>query len=130
MTNIYRLALQVQDASNISGVIHSLHNEVLPAIRLEAAFIEQGNSYMEKHPALILFLDKIVSLTRIGWLHDEDMAISKAYDDCKLYAEGIEAVEAKHRAEGYALEDRVGTRERDSILAQRQADRQAGRATD
>lgn len=96
MTNIYRLALQVQDASNISGVIHSLHNEVLPAIRLEPGFLAQGNPYMEQHPALILFMDKIVSLMKIGWLHDTDMQISVAYTMCHERAEALAAVEAAH----------------------------------
>ena len=100
MTNIYRLALQVQDASNISGVLHSLNNEVLPAIRKEAGYNEQGTAYMERHPALILFLDKIVSLTRIGWLHDTDMQISEAYTACHEFAEGLEAVEAAHQPGG------------------------------
>lgn len=79
MTNIYRLALQVQDASNISGVINSLQNEVLPAIREEQGYKDQGTRYMAEHPVMLLFLDKLVSLTRKGWIHDEDMAIADAY---------------------------------------------------
>ena len=87
MTNIYKLALQVQDASNISGVLHSLSNEVLPAIRLEAGYREQGTAYMAQHPALILFLDKIVSLTHIGFIHDLDFKISEAYTACHRLAD-------------------------------------------
>jgi hypothetical protein len=89
VVNIYRLALQVQDASNISGVIHSLYTEVLPGIRQEPGFQEQGNPYMEQHPALLLFLDKIVSLTHKGWIHDMDGAISQAYDQCHNFSTGV-----------------------------------------
>ena len=96
MTNIYRLALQVQDASNMSGVVNSLANEVMPAVRLEPGYREQGTAYINGHPAVLLFLDKLVSLTRKGWIHDQDMAISQAYTDCETLATGLEAVEAAH----------------------------------
>ena len=89
MTNIYRLALQVQDASNPSGVIHSLFNEVLPAIREEPGYREQGTSYLAHHPVLLLFLDKLVSMTGAGWIHDTDMQISSAYTTAHELAEGI-----------------------------------------
>ena len=96
MQNIYRLALQVQDASNISGVITSLYAEVLPAIRLEPEYT--GTDYIARHPVVLLFLDKLVSLTRAGWIHDENMAITSAYTLCHQLAEGIAAVEAVHEA--------------------------------
>lgn len=98
MVNIYRLALQVQDASNIQGVIRSLQVEVLPAIREEAGYAEQGTSYVAEHPVVLLFLDKLVSLTRKGYIHDMDMAISDAYTLCHELAEGLAAVEAKREA--------------------------------
>ena len=102
MTNIYRLALQVQDASNISGVLSSLNLQVLPAIRSEAGYNERGMPYMESHPALILFMDKIVSLMHVGFIHDTNGAISDAYVDCHEKAEALEAVAAAH-AEGGPL---------------------------
>jgi hypothetical protein len=96
VTNIYRTALQVQDASNPSGVVNSLANEILPGIRLEPGYHEQGTAYIKRHPAFILFLDKLVSLTGVAWMHDTDMAISQAYTDCETLATGLEAVEAAH----------------------------------
>ena len=98
--NIYRLALQVQDASNISGVIHSLETEVLPAIRQEPGYT--GTRYIESHPVVLLFLDKIVSLTRKGWITDHESSISEAYRVCEEFALGMEAVAAAKR-EGGAL---------------------------
>jgi len=79
MTNIYRLALQVQDASNPAGVINSLAREILPGIQAEPEYREQGTAYLAQHPALLLFLDKLVSLTGHGWINDHDGAISLAY---------------------------------------------------
>jgi len=96
MQNIYRLALQVQDASNISGVIHSLETEVLPAIRLEPEYT--GTDYIARHPVVLLFLDKLVSLTRVGWISETEMQIANAYSICHQLAEGIAAVEAVHEA--------------------------------
>jgi len=94
MTNIYRLALQVQDASNIQGVIRSLQTEILPAIRLEAGYTEQGTSYVAEHPAVLLFLDKLVSLTHAGFIHDFDLKISNAYTECAVKAEQYEQRQA------------------------------------
>lgn len=106
MTNIYRTALQVQDASNPSGVIHSLKNEILPGIQAEPGYAEQGTRYLAEHPALLLFLDKLVSLTRKGWITDHDGAISQAYRDCEDRAEALEAVAAAHLTDG-PLSDEV-----------------------
>jgi|SRR5215472_1187003 len=100
MTNIYRLALQVQDASNMSGVINSLQNEVLPAIRNEAGYT--GTDYIARHPVVLLFLDKLVSLTHQGWIHDPDGQISEAYREVNLKADGLDAVDAVALRDGEA----------------------------
>lgn len=95
--NIYRLALSVQDASNPSGVVISLANEVMPAIRLEPGYHEQGTAYINSHPAFILFLDKLVSLSTAGYISDSHSQIAEAYDACTSRAAEIEAIEAAAR---------------------------------
>jgi hypothetical protein len=119
VTNIYRLALQVQDASNISGVINSLNTVVMPAIREEQGYRDQGMPYLASHPALILFMDKIVSLMHVGFIHDVNNAISDAYSQCHDQAEVREAREREAKLE------EAERLERDSILAERQAQRYA-----
>jgi hypothetical protein len=89
--NIYRLALQVQDASNPNGVVNTLANEIMPAIRNEPGYREQGTAYLSTHPVLILFLDKLASMTG-HWLSGDDL--SDYWQDCTTKAEGLEAVEA------------------------------------
>jgi hypothetical protein len=106
MTNIYRTALQVQDASNPSGVVNTLAKEIMPGIRNEAGYREQGTKYIATHPAYILFLDKLVSLTGVAWVNDMGGAISQAYEDCRILAEGLEAVEAA-RLPGGPLSEEV-----------------------
>jgi hypothetical protein len=93
--NIYRLALQVQDASNPAGVINSLAREVLPAIQAEPGYKEQGTQYLAEHPVLLLFLDKLVSLTHKGFIHDHDLAISDAYSVCHEMIEAEDSAEAE-----------------------------------
>lgn len=83
MKNIYRIALDIQDASNPSGVVNTLANEIMPAIREETGYREHGTSYMRNHPAFILLLDKLVSLSTAGYINDTDSnAISQAYRLC------------------------------------------------
>lgn len=95
MTNIYRLALQVQDASNPSGVVNSLAREIMPGIRDEAGYREQGTAYIRRHPAFLLFLDKLVSMTDAGWIHDSGMFIADAYTACNDRADALESAEAE-----------------------------------
>jgi hypothetical protein len=94
MVNIYRLALQVQDASNPNGVINSLANEVMPAIRDEPDYRKIGTQYIKDHPALILFLDKLNSLCGIQSIGDADSydRISKAYAACNERAKAPDQV--------------------------------------
>jgi hypothetical protein len=100
MQNIYRLALQVQDASNPNGVANSLVNEVLPAIRAEAGYREQGTRYILTNPAYILFIDKLVSMIPGVWTNDDSGRVSWAYSECHVLAEGLEAVEAAKLTDG------------------------------
>jgi len=65
MQNIYKLALQVQDASNINGVIRSLQLEVIPAVHEETGYREQGTSYVQNHPAVVLFIYKLADMAGI-----------------------------------------------------------------
>lgn len=107
MPNIYRLALQVQDASNMNGVVHSLEHEVLPAIRQEPGYAEQGTAYVSTHPVVLLFLDKLVSMTGVGWIHDQDMQIADAYSVCTDHTEAesqqVALVAPETSDEGYAF---------------------------
>lgn len=84
MVNIFRLALQVQDASNPNGVVNSLANEVMPAIRRESGYQQQGTPYLANHPALILFLDKLNSMAGLQSIGDQRSydRISAAYTLC------------------------------------------------
>lgn len=80
-------ALAVQDASNISGVVHAFS-------RAMRAVYEDSNHETAKiraHPIVLLFMDKLKSMT----LRNPDLAeMSHAFDACgrMMRAEGPEVV--------------------------------------
>lgn len=101
--NIYKLALDVQDASNPNGVINSLANQVMPAIREERGYREIGTQYVKDHPALILFLDKLNSMTGLQSIGDQRSydRITAAYTMAKALATlgpvGLDTMEQNNR---------------------------------
>jgi hypothetical protein len=55
----WQSALDVQDACNLSGVVHSLAR-ILPRIREEV----QSTGLVNEHPIVVLYVDKLASLAR------------------------------------------------------------------
>lgn len=72
----YQRALVVQDACNLSGVVHSLA-EVLPRIREEPDCT--GTDYVNTHPITIMYVNKLSSLSGA----ERGLVFSTAYDACK-----------------------------------------------
>lgn len=57
-------ALDCQDACNLSGVLHTFHQVVKDVLWPEANKQDQGTAYVNQHPIVSLFLDKLASLNR------------------------------------------------------------------
>jgi hypothetical protein len=75
-------ALDVQDACNLSGVVHSF-SRVLTDLRAVArAEGWEGTSAINMHPIAVLFSSKIASLT----YSDSPTEFSKAYEACAMHA--------------------------------------------
>ena len=76
-------ALAVQDAYNLSGILH-LFLEAVQAIREEV----QSTDAINEHPITILYVDKIKDLVRLN-----DDKVFDVYDKVKtaleLYEEGV-----------------------------------------
>ncbi len=85
--NIYKQAIQVQDACNMLGVVNTLHTEILPAVREE---YKNGSTLdINTHPAVQMFAFKIAALASGECLCNVSMEMfSKAYDVCKARANG------------------------------------------
>jgi hypothetical protein len=71
-------AFNVQDACNLSGVVHSF-SRLLTELRIRLDFEKKGGTEnVNRHPIAALYSSKIASLTG----SDYDMLFSQAYDQC------------------------------------------------
>lgn len=74
----YKEAIIVQDAVNLSGVVHSF-SAVMEKLSKEAFDRGLGTNWKNSHAIAVLYASKIASLTRC-----ENMDIfSEAYEKCK-----------------------------------------------
>lgn len=71
-------ALDVQDACNLSGVALSFSDILSNVIWPEAHRIGKGTDWVNQHPIVTLFLDKLNSLNRIQSCCDKDRQITLA----------------------------------------------------
>lgn len=98
--NIYRTAIEIQNASNPNGVIRTLEHEIMPAVREEPGYREQGTSYLSTHPALVLFMYKLSemfgivclsgdSVNRYGDMEEECLKRAKVAEDLEAFVDAI-----------------------------------------
>ena len=84
MTNTkkdYQRALDVQNACNASGVIHSLA-EAVDKVWEDARANGQGTDYVNTHPIVRMYVEKLYDLCRVqGHIYD-------AYDLCNAVVKG------------------------------------------
>jgi hypothetical protein len=81
-----RTAIAVQDACNLSGVVHSFADAV-STIWDEAHRQGRGTEWVNTHPVVTLFLDKLADLNGY-WFQCPQ--IGQAYDEVRKIAEGRE----------------------------------------
>ena len=74
----YQRALLVQDAVNLSGVVHSF-SEVVSRLWEEARRGGHGTEYVNTHPICKLYADKIVDLAKVR----DTSAYMDAYKECE-----------------------------------------------
>lgn len=83
-------ALDVQDACNLSGVVHSL-DKVVDAVWEEARRQGKGTAFVNESPIVYLFLDKLMSLNRRQCLCSDNMdSYSKATAEVEAIAKAVE----------------------------------------
>lgn len=79
-----KLAIDVQNASNLSGVVRSFA-DIMPTLWDEADREKKGTDWVNTHPIVLLFVSKIADLSR--YTHgSESENFGKAYAECKLLA--------------------------------------------
>jgi predicted RNase H-like nuclease len=75
----YQTAIEVQNASNISGVIESFH-EVLQKIRDDLYKREKySTDVLKQHPIIVLYVSKLESMVQSQNLE----VFSAAFDECR-----------------------------------------------
>ena len=78
----YKDAIQIQDASNLSGIVHAF-SKVVSKIWEEAHEKEEGTDWVNQHPICRLYANKIATLSG----GDTFEGFQKAYETCADRAE-------------------------------------------
>lgn len=74
------MAIDVQDACNLSGVVHSFAHSVMPALWEEAHRLGEGTDYVNEQAIVTMFLDKMASLNHTQCLCSDNVRnFSRAY---------------------------------------------------
>lgn len=79
LKNLAQEALDVQDACNLSGVVHAWSRSIT---ELRKLCPKLGTDGINKHPINVLFADKVASLTG----SDDTGTITDAYAECTRLA--------------------------------------------
>lgn len=75
-------AIQVQDACNLSGVVHSF-SRAMETIWSEARLQNHGTEWVNTHPIVTLYIDKLASLNN----YRHDFTILQMYSKVEAIAE-------------------------------------------
>lgn len=78
LKDLVKEAINVQDACNLSGVVHSFSRALT---ELRTIFPGIGTNELNTHPIVVLFADKIQSLS------GAEIGFSQAWDACNKLAE-------------------------------------------
>jgi uncharacterized protein YfaT (DUF1175 family) len=103
--NLYQDAIELQDASNASGVVHWLSREALPFIWNEIRQEDgTGTADVNAHPIMVLTVDKLASLAHMNDYGSTSLdRYAEAYRLCEQRAE---AIRKANRQEIEAAEER------------------------
>jgi len=85
--NAAQTALDVQNGCNLSGVLTSFHRIVQDVLWPEARRQGKGTRWVNEHPIVVLFVDKLSSLSR------------HQFNETNIYSRACEHVEALARGE-------------------------------
>ena len=85
-----QIALECQDACNLSGVLASFKEIVHEVLWPEARRLGQGTAWVNSHPVVTLFLSKLCSLNRgyyeCDYLHASDACEAPAHGETTGYS--------------------------------------------
>lgn len=91
-----KTALDCQDACNLSGVLASFKEIVHEVIWPEARRLGKGTEFVNTHPIVTMFLDKLASLNRSQCLCSDSMKSNySAYAEVERLARGTTDAQPK-----------------------------------
>ena len=81
-----RRAIEVQDACNLSGVVHSMA-EAMESVCYTAHRLGYGTAWKNRHPVIVLLAAKVAHLAGLG---DASLcnAYKRAHELCKAHVRG------------------------------------------
>jgi hypothetical protein len=101
-----RTAMTVQDACNLSAVVHSM-DEIMSDLWAMARALGQGTAWVNQHPICRLYASKIAHLTGMFACASTLTFHAEAEELCQLYAAGSADQEIGRLAvEEYTCDDR------------------------
>jgi hypothetical protein len=80
-----RVAIDMQNACNLSGLVHDFPNLLRPVWN-EAHRLNKGTDYVNTHPIIVMVISKLCDLTRYTYGNEQDN-FGKAYEACKALAD-------------------------------------------
>lgn len=86
MKQAAQLAMDVQDACNLSGVVYLFSNILSDVLWPEARRIGLGTEWVNTHPIATLFIFKLMDMNRL----DYESGFSKAWDACEALVNSVE----------------------------------------
>ncbi len=82
-------AVEVQDASNLSGVVHTF-DKVVSHLHSHSWHLKKGTAWVNRHPITQAFVDKLASLAGVQGITD---AALDAHARCNRIAKGLDSGE-------------------------------------
>ena len=76
MRELYRDAILVQDACNLSGVVHAFSRAMT---KLRELYPAKSTEWYNTHPIAVMYSSKIASLTG----SEDEPTLTRAYAECK-----------------------------------------------
>lgn len=81
----YKRAIDVQDACNLSAVVHDFSN-VMKRVWVEARKNGKGTAWVNQHPVAVMYSSKISSLTG----SEASLSFRKSYAACIAKSKGLD----------------------------------------
>jgi len=85
LSDVARMALECQNACNLSGVVHTF-SELMSDLWSEAHATGKGTDWVNRHPVVTLMLDKLTQLNGVWISSQANFKVEHAYEEVQRLA--------------------------------------------